>query len=83
VQSGGEELEWKTRRSRVDPKLHDLGWMIVPFKPDLDLPLLTAHAVTEYPTENGPAVIRFRSLSLPALSACDRDCSLDRSVSLA
>lgn len=44
---------------------------------------LTAHAVTEYPTENGPAVIRFRSLSRPALFACDRDCPLGRSVSLA
>jgi len=39
VQSGGgEELEWKTRRSRVDPKLRNVGWMIVPFKPDLDQP---------------------------------------------
>ncbi len=47
MQSGGEEMELKTRRSRVDPKLRDLGWMIVPFKPDLDLPPLTAHAVTE------------------------------------
>jgi type I restriction enzyme R subunit len=55
VQPGGEELEWKTRRSRVDPKLRNLGWTIVPFKPDLDLSALTAHAVTEYPTENGPA----------------------------
>ncbi len=67
----------------LDPKLRNLGWMIVPFKADLKLSALTAHAVTEYPTENGPAVIRFRSPSRPALFACDRDCSLGRSVSLA
>ena len=55
MQSGGEELELKTRRSRVDPKLRDLGWTIVPFEADLKLSALTAYAVTEYPTENGPA----------------------------
>jgi type I restriction enzyme, R subunit len=52
---GQEELEWKTRRSRVDPRLRRLGWNIVPFAPDLDLSACSRHAVTEFPTNNGPA----------------------------
>jgi len=55
VQPRGDELEWKTRRSRVDPKLRALGWTIVSFKSDLDLSAYSAHAVTEFPTESGPA----------------------------
>lgn len=50
-----EELEWKTRRSRVDPRLRRLGWNIVPFAPDLDPSACSRHAVTEFPTSNGPA----------------------------
>jgi type I restriction enzyme R subunit len=50
-----EELEWKTRRSRVDPNLRGSGWKIVPFTPDLELSTFTRHAVTEFPTSNGPA----------------------------
>jgi type I restriction enzyme R subunit len=49
------ELEWKTRRSRVDPRLCRLGWNIVPFAPDLDPSACSRHAVTEFPTSNGPA----------------------------
>ncbi len=52
---GSEELELKTRRSRVDPKLGALGWKIIAFKSDLDLSACSAHPVTEYPTDNGPA----------------------------
>jgi hypothetical protein len=32
-----EELEWRTRRNRIDPKLRGLDWKIVPFKSDLEL----------------------------------------------
>jgi hypothetical protein len=32
VDQAGEELEWKTRRNRIDPELRALGWDIVPFK---------------------------------------------------
>jgi type I site-specific restriction endonuclease len=55
VQPRGDELEWKTRRSRIDPKLRDPGWTIVPFTSDLDPSAHSAHAVTEFPTESGPA----------------------------
>ena len=50
-----EEAEWLTRRERVDPKLRSLDWKVVPFKADLDLSTCTRHAVTEFPTTNGPA----------------------------
>jgi DNA repair protein RadC len=52
-----EELEWKTRKERVDRKLKSLhpAWSIVRHKPGLDIASLDGHAVEEYPTENGPA----------------------------
>jgi type I restriction enzyme R subunit len=49
------EFEWKTRKARIDPKLEALGWTIIPWDSDLTLKSLKAHAVTEYPTANGPA----------------------------
>jgi hypothetical protein len=51
-QGESEELEWKTRRNRIDPRLRALGWKIVPFKPELEI---TQHVVTEFPTANEPA----------------------------
>jgi type I restriction enzyme R subunit len=59
VDPAGEELEWKTRRNRIDPKIRALGWNIVPFKTDLDLSGCARHAVTEFPTDNGPADYAF------------------------
>lgn len=53
------ELEWQTRRDRIDRRLKDLGWQIVPFRPDIDLQSLTHHAVTELETTNGPADYTF------------------------
>jgi len=52
-----EELEWKTRKERVDKKLKffDPPWTIIKHRPDLDTSGLHLHAVTEYPTANGPA----------------------------
>ena len=52
-----EELEWKTRRDRINKKLRALNpnWEIIKYKEGLDLSKLTNHAVEEYPTENGPA----------------------------
>ncbi len=49
------ESEWKTRKSRVDPKLESAGWKVVKF--DANKPLEYYHkcAIEEYPTENGPA----------------------------
>lgn len=51
------EAEWQTRKQRIDTKLAALNpaWKVIPFKIGLDTSALTAHAVTEFPTGNGPA----------------------------
>jgi hypothetical protein len=51
----GPESEAQTRKRRVDLRLKAAGWTIVPFRDGLDVTGLWAHAVEEYPTENGPA----------------------------
>ncbi|MEK7675801.1 MAG: type I restriction endonuclease [Verrucomicrobiota bacterium] len=55
--TGGNETEWLTRKKRIDTKLRSLNpaWQIVPYREGLDFSQLTCHAVTEIPTENGPA----------------------------
>ena len=55
ARSARGESEDETRRTRIDPKLVEQGWEIVPFDPSLPLIAYTNHAVTEYPTANGPA----------------------------
>ena len=49
------ELEWQTRRERIDPRLEALGWKVVPYVEGTPLSSLHNCAVTEYPTNNGPA----------------------------
>lgn len=49
------EPEYLTRRKRIDPLLKAQGWTIAPFQTGADPALLTKHAVTEFPTANGPA----------------------------
>ena len=51
------ETEWLTRKQRIDKRLQALNpaWQIIPYRPGLDISSLTCHAVTEFPTENGPA----------------------------
>ena len=51
------EAEWQTRKNRIDSKLRNLNppWQIVPWRDGLDTTALSCHAVTELPTENGPA----------------------------
>ena len=49
------ELEWQTRKARIDPRLVALGWTVIRWTPALALNTLNACAVTEYPTANGPA----------------------------
>lgn len=49
------ESERRTRRERIDPLLKNHGWTVVPFDPDRPLDGYRAHALAEYPTENGPA----------------------------
>ncbi|MFN9437243.1 MAG: type I restriction-modification enzyme R subunit C-terminal domain-containing protein [Planctomycetota bacterium] len=49
------ESEARTRKLRIDNRLKDAGWTIVPFHADLDMGALAHHAIEEYPTEYGPA----------------------------
>ncbi len=55
--TGGIEAEWLTRKKRIDTKLRSVNppWQVVPWRDGLDTSKLTCHAVTEFPTENGPA----------------------------
>lgn len=50
------ESEWKTRKTRIDAQLKALNpaWEVIPYKEDLDIRLLTHHAVEEFTTDNGP-----------------------------
>ena len=52
-----EELEWKTRRDRINTKLKALtpAWSIIKYRDGLETSKLLCHAVEEYPTANGPA----------------------------
>jgi len=52
-----EELEWQTRRDRINKKLRALSpaWNIIRYSEGLDTAALSCHAVEEYPTANGPA----------------------------
>ena len=51
------EAEWLTRKTRIDTKLKatNPAWKIIPFTEKLDTTTLANHAVTEFPTANGPA----------------------------
>ena len=49
------ESERRTRRTRIDPRLRESGWEIVPFDERKSLKSYRHHAIEEYPTENGPA----------------------------
>ena len=51
------ESEWVTRKNRIDARLRSLSppWQIIPWHAGLDVTKLERHAVTEIPTENGPA----------------------------
>lgn len=52
-----EELEWQTRRDRINKKLEALqpAWKIIKYFDGLNPTTLTRHAVEEYPTASGPA----------------------------
>ena len=54
ARSPGRESESETRRTRVDPKLAEQGWEVVPFRPNAPVERYARHAVTEFPTANGP-----------------------------
>ena len=51
------EPEWLTRKQRIDTKLRALSpqWKIVPYREGMDVSVMDRHAVTEFPTANGPS----------------------------
>ncbi|HAB17096.1 MAG TPA: restriction endonuclease subunit R, partial [Verrucomicrobiales bacterium] len=49
------ELEWQTRKNRIDQRLKSQGWRIVPWIAGLPSADFANAAVTEFPTANGPA----------------------------
>lgn len=51
-----QELEWRTRKERIDKKLSSLNpaWKIIHSSKVKDYSALTNHALEEYPTKNGP-----------------------------
>ncbi len=51
-----DELEWKTRRDKINTKLKALNpaWSILKYRPGLETSSLDHHAVEEFPTGNGP-----------------------------
>ncbi len=50
-----QESEGATRRMRIDPLLRQQGWTIAAYVPGRPTTAYTHHAVSEYPTANGPA----------------------------
>lgn len=52
-----EELEWQTRRDRINKRLKALNpaWKVVKYSEKLNTKTLKRHAVEEYPTAKGPA----------------------------
>ncbi len=50
-----EESEYRTRQKRINPMLQAQGWDIVPFDQARPLGCYGHHALTEFPTDNGPA----------------------------
>ncbi|HBR18626.1 MAG TPA: hypothetical protein DD726_00180 [Phycisphaerales bacterium] len=44
-----------TRKQLIDPQLREAGWEILPHSPALSLTNYRSVAITEYPTDNGPA----------------------------
>ncbi len=49
------ESENATRKHRIDHQLKDAGWHLCSYSEGLNLALLDKYALTEFPTDNGPA----------------------------
>jgi type I restriction enzyme R subunit len=47
--------EWATRKKRIDPQLVAAGWEVEAFNGHISLAECAHHALTEFPTANGPA----------------------------
>ncbi len=65
-----DEKERQTRTQRIDPKLSQSGWSVVPFS-GADLAAYKSAAVEEFPTTNGPAdyALCDRAVALGAVEA--------------
>src|SRR5215470_15538869 len=50
-----EELEWLTRKKRIDTRLRALGWAVARFADSKPPSAYDLCAVAEFPTDNGPA----------------------------
>jgi len=50
-----DQSEWLTRKQRIDPKLKDWGWSVIPFDLAASADPGGCYAIAEYPTTNGPA----------------------------
>jgi type I restriction enzyme R subunit len=59
VSAAQSESEFQSRKKRIDPRLRELGWDIVPFRPGEPLSSFDHHAITEFETANGPADYAF------------------------
>src|ERR1700680_4008381 len=53
--SASSESEWATRKKRIDPQLAASGWIVGAPVSHGVLGSHTNHALTEFPTANGPA----------------------------
>lgn len=51
----GKESEYITRKQRIDQQLKKLGWQVISYSDALSKFALTAFAIEEFPTLNGPA----------------------------
>ena len=49
------ESEWETRKDRINPKLRSAGWEVVTFNDGRSIIDFDCCAVSEYPTDAGPA----------------------------
>src|SRR5438552_51550 len=50
-----EESEYRTRQKRINPMLQAQGWDVVPFDAARPVSDYAHHALTEFPTDHGPA----------------------------
>jgi len=48
------EIERQTRKKRIDARLRELRWEVLPYDPNVSVDTYTHHAVEEYPTRSGP-----------------------------
>ncbi len=49
------ESEAQTRKTRIDERLRQAGWVVVPYDKKIEIKSLSHHVVEEFPTDNGPA----------------------------